>query len=436
MKRNKILWLLPWLLLLTGAAGWLRQWPITSNDGEAKAYRIELGEAVYRHAEDIALRDVDVIDAEGRPVPAMLFAADAPTAQAPVQQPLRWFALPKTPAATLDMISERDENGQLLRVQTREIRTMGEDGDSWLVDMSPLPVKADALQLQFAPQAQFSASMRVEGSDDLKNWWILHEKSAILQLQQGGARMLQTRIELAGQARYLRLTLQGAKAPLQAVIAELPAAHIEPERAWQRYQGRPDQDRLSFEFEVDGRQPFDRVDVILPGSTVARFYLESRDDPQQPWQHRAGPWMQYQLGEAARSSAEQLAPVRQRYWRLRTDRPLHDVPQLQLGWRPEVLIFVAAGKPPYRLVAGSATQRRQDAPIADVLAQMRNSYGASWRPAIAEVSGEGEIADSNALSVPRDNKRLLLWAVLIVAVLLIGGFAVSLLKVQRADEHA
>ncbi|MDO4708641.1 MAG: DUF3999 family protein [Pseudomonadota bacterium] len=437
MKPGKsLLCLLPLLLLLTGAAGWLRQWPIATIDKKAKAYRVELGEAVYRHARDIALRDVAVIDADGRPVPAMLFAADAPTAQAPGQQPLRWFALPKAPAATLDMMSERDESGQLLRIRTREVRRADADGDSWLVDMSPLPVKPEALLLQFAPEAQFSASMRVEGSDDLKSWAILHDKIAVLQLQQGDARMVQTRIALAGQARYLRLTLQGAEAVLQAVLAELPAAHVEPERAWQRYQSKPDQERLSFEFEVDGRQPFDRVDVILPGSALARFRLESRDSPQQPWQHRAGPWMQYQLGEEARSAAQQFAPLRQRYWRLIADRPLHDMPQLQLGWRPEVLIFVATGKPPYRLVAGSATQQRQDAPVADVLAQMRGNYGTQWRPAMAEVSGEGEIADSNALTVARDNKPLLLWVILIVAVLLIGGFAVSLLKAQRTDEHA
>lgn len=435
MKCGKnVLCLLPLLLLLTGAAGWLRQWPITSTDAEAKAYRIELGEAVYRHAQDIGLGDVDVVDAEGRAVPAMLFAADAPTAQAPGQQPLRWFALPPAQAATLDMISERDENGQVLSIKTREVKTIGADGDSWLVDMSPLSLKPDALLLQFSPEAQFSASMRVEGSDDLKSWWVMHEKSAILQLRQNGEQMLQTRIALEGQARYLRLTLQGAKAPLQAVLVELPAAPVEPERAWQSYQGKASQDRLSFGFEVQGRQPFDRVDVILPGSALARFRLESRDSPQQPWQHRAGPWVQYQLGADARSAAQQFAPLRQRYWRLIADSPLPDAPQLQLGWRPEVLIFIATGQPPYRLLAGSATQRRQDAPVADLLAQMRGNYGAKWQPAKAEISGEGELVDATALQAPRDKRPLLLWAILIAAVLLIGGFAVSLLKGAKPRE--
>ncbi|PJK12995.1 hypothetical protein CO614_02825 [Lysobacteraceae bacterium NML120232] len=435
MKNHKrAVVLLPLLLLLTGAAGWLRQWPIASADQAAEAYRVQLDASVYRHASDKALGDVAVIDAQERMMPAMLFAADMPTAQAPSLHALRWFTLPQVPLARLDLISERDENGRVLSIKAREIKTVGSEGDSWLVDASTLSARPDALLLQFAPEAQFSANMRVEGSNDLKTWWTWHENNAVLQLRQGDERMVQTRIALGEQARYWRLTLQGASVPLQAVWAELPTAPVEPARTWQDYQGRASADRRSFEFEAAGRQPFDRADVLLPGSTLAHFRLESRDDPTQPWQHRAGPWTQYRLGEAARSEAQGFVPVRQRYWRLVADRPIDDAPQLRLGWRPEVLIFIAAGQSPYRLVAGSATRAREDAPLADLLLKMRSEQGANWQPASAWIQGEGEVSDASALEKPRDYKRLLLWGILLLAVLLVGGFAVSLLREKKVHE--
>ena len=105
-----------------------------------------------------------------------------------------------------------------------------------------------------------------------------------------------------------------------------------------------------------------------------------------------------------------------------------------LSWLPEVLVFVASGKPPYRLVAGSAQQLRQDAPIADLLADIRGERGVGWQPASARIEGPGEMSDPAALSAPRDWKNYALWGVLLLAALVVVGFAVSLLRANAARD--
>ena len=164
------------LLLAMGAAGWLRQWPVSLSQPDAGAYRIELTEAVYRSAHDADLRDVAVIDANDQPVPAMLFAADTPAAGKAQQVGVPWFALPdaaELPSSELRVISERATDGRVLRVETRDI-TDARAPQSWLVDASALRSPVRALRLGLRTDAQVEARLRVEGSDDLMDLSLIH----------------------------------------------------------------------------------------------------------------------------------------------------------------------------------------------------------------------------------------------------------------------
>lgn len=426
--------LLPLILLAMGAAGWLRQWPVTLSQPDAGAYRIELGEAVYQNVQDAGLRDVSVVDADGQPVPAMLFDADAPTSGKAQQLSLPWFVLPSSaqlPNSQIRVISERASDGRVLRVEARETSATPRAPESWLVDASALRSPIAALRLSLAAEAQVEARLRVEGSDDLANWRLLVADAGILQVTREGRALGQTRVALPESARYLRITqTQGQPAlPLTAVAAETGAASVEVARQSRDYQPSViAADRRSFEFRANGRQPFDQADVVLPGNSAVSWRLESRDSDEAPWQLRAGPWAQYRIGDAQRSRPQLLVPMRQRQWRLVSDVAVSETPALRLWWRPEVLMFVASGKPPYRVVAGSAQHQRQDAPLDDLLAGIRADRGADWQPAIARIEGEGEAGDPAALSAPRDWKNYALWGVLLLAALLVAGFAASLLR--------
>lgn len=434
-------YLLPLLLLAIGAAGWLREWPVTLSEPDAGAYRIELTEAVYRNARDAGLRDVAVLDAEGQPAPSMLFAADAPAAGEGARIEVPWFVLPgaaQLPSGEIRVISQRASDGRVLRVETRDGTAATRAPESWLVDASALKSPIAALRLSLPADAQVEVRLRVEGSDDLANWHLIEADAAVLQLTRAGRAIAQTRVPLADSARYLRLTQVGGDTPLPltAIHAETAPARGAAASVSRDYSPAViAADRRTFEFVADGRQPFEQADVVLPGNSAVSWRLESRDSAEAAWQLRAGPWAQYRIGEAQRSRPQPLAPLRQRQWRLLADVAVAETPRLRLSWRPEVLMFVASGRPPYRLVAGSAQQRRQDAPLDALLAGIRAERSADWQPALARISGEGEAGDPAALSAARDWKNYALWGVLLLAALLVVGFAVSLLRgnARRAD---
>ncbi|MGY0505116.1 DUF3999 domain-containing protein [Luteimonas sp. e5] len=436
--RRRALCLLPLLGLTMAAAGWLRQWPLQLDDAEAGAYRLVLDEAVYRQARERNLRDVAVVDGEGRQVPAMLFAPDKPAAQPVRETALPWFPLPDAqglPSNELSLHAERADDGRVVRVEawTAPSEAPTRAPRSWLVDASALRRPFVALRLGLPPDVQVDARLQVEGSDDLVRWSLLHAASPILKVEHGGQSLRRDRIEVASQARYLRLSLLGGTGlPLASVAAEFAEEPVEA-RQWLSLAAKRGKDAHVFEFEAEGRQAFDRVDVELAGNTALRLRLESRDDPEQPWQHRIGPWTHFSLGSDRQSAAQAIAPMRQRHWRLVSDTPLDEAPMLKLGWQPEVLVFVASGTPPYRLVAGSAQQRRLDAPIDELLAQMRLRHGLQWHPGQAHLAGAGQIADARALLAMRDWKTWTLWAVLLLAVVMVIAFAGQLLRHRPRD---
>src|SRR5690606_10959644 len=79
-------------------ADYATQWPLTlGRDGEG-AYRVALDAGVYRQLQDPALRDLVVLNRDGSPVPAGLFAPEDALAKPARRIEVPWFALP-APAA-------------------------------------------------------------------------------------------------------------------------------------------------------------------------------------------------------------------------------------------------------------------------------------------------------------------------------------------------
>lgn len=446
MMRRRGMWallLLPCAALAALAEDYAWQWPLSLQDAEAGAYRVELDATVYAAARSPALRDVDVVNAEGGAVPAQLFRpGDGPEAGTR-RTPLRWFALPQPLATRPDDIAmavERDADGRVRRVETRvsgTTTTVEAAPGHWLVDASALREPVAALWLEWTRNGgDIDRRYRIEGSDDLRDWRLLQTQAPLLDLTRDGERLRQQRVPVDAQAKYLRLTPEGGTGTvyLVGIEAELRQAAMVPEPHWQSLPGRAVDERgvAHYEFELDGRFPIDRADVQLAGNSTGEWTLYSRDDPALPWIRRAGPWVSYRIGADERSAPQVLGErVRDRHWKLAGSVPVPQAPELRLGWRPEALVFVAQGTPPYRLVAGSARATRGDAPVARSLEAIRGARGPSWQPAAATLGNAQPLAGERALQPapqPRDWRAWLLWGLLLAGALLVAGFAASLLR--------
>jgi hypothetical protein len=450
MKRLAWCALVPLVALAAVRDDYARQWPLIVPNDSAGAYRVALDREVYHSAQLVSLRDVDVVNADGASVPSALFAAEQPLAQAPRYIDLPWFPLPAGKAAQaqdIAVISERDPDGSVRRVETRVSGQTSEAApttNAWLVDASHVREGIVALVVAWpAADHAIDTVYRVEGSDDLREWRVLQSQASLLDLMRDGQHLQQLRIPFDGTAKYLRLlpaTNDAAALVLTGVRAELAPTVTALPWLWESLPGheRSEQGSTYYTYKLDGRFPIERADVVRPGNSASEWTLQSRDTDDAPWQTRAGPWVAYQVGatQADRSAAQALGgAIRDRQWRLSSRVPAGGVPILRLGYRPEVIVFVAQGRGPYAVVAGSARATRAEAPVPQLIDALRARHGSDWQPASATLGAPNMLAGDAALTpapLQRDWKAWLLWSILIGGALVVAGLAVSLLRKPAA----
>ena len=451
MKKLAWLSLLPLVALAATRDDYAGQWPLALPRDDGGAYRVVLDREVYRQLQSPRLQDLVVVNAQGTPVATAVFPADAPLARSGAAVSLPWFPLPVdagTSRQDIAAISEIATDGSLRRVELRGHGTAtAATGDGgFVVDASQVRVPLAALRLAWTDTAPFDRGYRVSASDDLRQWRDVDADARLVQLQNNGQRIVEDRIALPGvQARYLRLlptTPQASGLTLTAVIAEPVGQVAAPSLQWEELQGRrvDTPQGPTFEYVLDGRFPIEAADVVSPGNSTRGWSLERRDDNQSAWQPAASPWMAYRLDSTGTSSRSPPQPLhddsRDRHWRLRARDAFDGAPPvLLLGYRPEVVVFLVEGNPPFALLAGSARASRQDAPLPQLVDALRAERGRDWQPVTAALGTREALAGDAALqpvAPPTDWKRWLLWSVLVVGALLVAGFASSLLRQPRA----
>lgn len=447
MKRFAWMALLPLAAFAGVRDDYAQQWPLALSNPDAGAYRVVLDRRVYQQLQSPVLKDLVVVNADGVAVAASLFDAEQPLAKAVSAIDVPWFALPASStsqARDIASISEIAADGTLRRVVLADTGTTTGSSNEYLIDTSRLHEPVQALQVSWtAGQAPFDRPYRVAASDDLKSWRTVQDEGHLVELQNNGARILKDRIELDSvQARYLRLVpLQKDQQALalMGVRAELAAKAAAQDWQWEEIAGQRAVDKdgtVAFAYKIEGRFPFERADVVLPGNSSNQWTLQSRDDEEAAWRPASASWMAFQLeggATASRSAPQSLDQLdRDRYWRLVSSNAVGDaVPTLRLGYRPEVVVFLAQGKAPYSLVAGSARGKRADAPLPQLVDALRAQRGQDWQPADAALGPMHALAGKAALTpapVERDWKAWLLWALLVGGALIVAGFAFSLLK--------
>lgn len=431
------------------------EWPLRLAREDGGAYRVVLSEHIYRTAQDRGLADIEVFNAAGESLPATLLGPEGASAQ---EWPLElfdipWFPLPGPQSirdADWRLRAERDAQGRVLRIDTSLAEGRAPDVvRELLLDLSQVRKPLAALQLIWSDDvAAFQSSLNLSASDDLQHWQPAGD-GFIADLRNGDERLRRNRIALGRERgyRYLRVTAATGQLPtLREVRAETAPPPPEPEWRWLSVAGemRQEGDRHHYLYRPDGRIPAQQIDVRAEGgNSVATWTVSSRDGDALPWTLRAAPWIGYQVtaGDTVERSAPQRlsAAIRDREWRVDAAPEPNTPPTLELGYRPEVLVFLAQGDGPYTIAAGSAKARRRDAPIGTLLDALQRRHGSEWKPYPAVPEPGRLVSGAAALEPPPPPRRepdwrnLLLWIVLVAGTLLVVGMALSLLR-PKPDE--
>lgn len=191
-----------------------------------------------------------------------------------------------------------------------------------------------------------------------------------------------------------------------------------------------------FSFETNG--PFRVHSIILTsqfGNQLSELIIESRSpqsngQTEQGWQRRADAVFST-LGDTRELTIKlNQSQRRDQRWRIRSNPPLAEAPQVRLAVEIEELAFLAQGEPPWRLLSGSLDSGpiRADQRIIDF---GQAEFGPAWEWPLIEAGPREMAGGSDALvppPVPLPWSRYLLWGILFAAAALVIWLAASLLK--------
>lgn len=452
MRRSLALFLALLPLVVQAGDKYAQQWQLQLSRTDAGAYRVALDASVYRAAYWPDLRDVGVLDAQGRRVASIVTPAQPPSGRMQTTT-LRWFPLPagaETTGADLSVLVRRDIGGAVVSVRGgAAARANVATSTGWLVDLGADGARMRSLVLDWGNDAEsVDLGFRLEGSNDLRDWQTLDPQVRLVQLRNQGQELRSNRIALDAPPRYLRLLpLQdGGSLSLKDVRGEWRET-VEPVNwLWLELAAipAPAASTSGFHYRLEGRYPIQRVDVAMPANSSVRWSVFSRDedvrreDTSPPaWKLRAAGWNAWRLDDAG--TAQSSPPLDLHYlitdhdWRLQPEAGTTPAtaPTLRLGYVPGSLVFLDQGTPPYVLVAGSAADDVAQDAVGPMLEALRTRHGAQWTPAPAALGAASQRAGAAAYlpaPAPRDWKTLTLWVLLVLGALVVVNFAFTLLR--------
>jgi hypothetical protein len=404
-------------------------------------------DSVYQGVTRADLGDVRVFNAEGQPVPHAFCAAPVAAAPPVTETSLLVFQLREPPGnASVGTRVELQTAGgtQIDVLEPGPGGPVAADGRTHIIDArgSGDPVRAIQFDWQ-SPDGASQVQVSIEASEDLDRWRVLVPSSTLLRATRDGQEIKRERIELPAQSYdYLRVQRTDGGPPLaiNRVTAVRIGAAQEFEPAWFTATRVASSEPGALLFDTARRAPARYARLRLPQeNSSVRVTLQSHDDPKAPWSVRwSGEVYRVVTGGQRRESPPaQFAATSDRYWRvqLAKDPQLYGATQLELGYRPARLRFLAQGSGPFTLAFGS---RRGEISAAGACDSLLADVGADAR---AKLVGAGIVGAPHSLggdkalrSLPRQTplRLIVLWSVLILGTGLLVMMALTLLKRVRS----
>lgn len=420
--------------------------------------RVAVPWALLQSAPGASIDQMAVLDAQGQVLPSA-WASAPPSASSRRELAVPLWAWPEDAskpqqdegnAVTLEL----DANGQVRRLQARRpsgrTATPQAGHARWLLDLSALrggTGRALELRLDWtAPATGQALSVRLEGSDDARDWQAIQRTQLLDLPASDGAPALQLR-HIAWPTtqplpRYLRLQFD-APVPLRTAALTLEDAQRPPlavqTLAWPAEPAR-DGEAPGWRLDLPLALHPEALQVLLPAlNQLVALRLEQRQQEGQPWQpvHRLVAWRMQRQGMEAQAPAEALTAPAARQWRLVAQGP---VPSGLAGqalnvhwhWRaPELVTLLpgdVAAQAGLRLRLGTAAPQAAASSGRLALQTLIPDYrpGAEYALPLATLGTpqrEPASTPPPAWTDPATRQRWLLWTVLGVSVVGLAGLA-------------
>lgn len=428
-------------------------------------------QAVYLNALTAGLDDVRVFDAKGAPQPFSLQRPQAETrtqrsTQDVVSFPIRSRAgLSADSGVELDIRTNAD--GRVISVRTNGDRPDAVDNDNGDGPISGLildfgaPSAAGGGQiaaLRFTPPPgvnSYNGEVWLEVSGDLKRWHTLGAADIGWLTNDNGQTLANDRLDFAPfnpeTYRYARLTWRkGDPMVFPAIQAErVSLRHDEPHRETLWIKPTAGKIGSDLAYAASIALPVDQIslrlgepNIVFP-MTLGRYVERASRAVGKKTELAFQPlvrstFYQIEQDEQTRRSGPLPIPLTQMAeWIVRPQNASATArPELGLSWQPGTIVFLAGGTPPYRLSFGRADAQPASQPLAQVapgfssdeLKGLEMAQLGEMQKMDGGTPGEtaSELADREAR-----NRRLALWGLLVVGVLVLAGMTWRLVQQMK-----
>ncbi len=413
--------------------------------GSASIYSLELPLEVNQSVTDAALRDVGVFNGDGRPVSRLIEQASDDGKQQEHVSPLPALPLLESADRRTDpnrLTLQRQGDSTQFTFDLEELLAPGDNERlvAYIVDTRQREEPVSAIDLVWGQVSPgFMGRVNIDGGNDLQEW--RNTGSAVVAyLREDQASIEQRRIVLRrGDFDFLRIRWEGL--PENWHLSQVMGVYLEGAAGVNRKfvtleSSETDKEDGGRIFSLGGAPLVDQLRVVLPEpNTVISGHVMYFSERLDRWLEAGhGSWHHIIRNDNAVMSAS-INIDRTRTSRFKiivTSGPADVDVQLEVGWRPDKLLFLAQGPPPYTLAAGNADDARREFPQQRIYGARSLAELAARNGGVAEVSlGERyELGGPERLvtSLQINWQTVLLWLGLVLGVVFVGFMAMKTIR--------
>lgn len=450
-------------------------------DGSSAIYKIMLPEDVYRHSTRKDLGDLRVFNSKEEIVPHSLQRQKHEKNQTAASLILPIFPLyegvPLEHAGGYSMRIQTDAQGTIVNIKNGKVNSSTRI-QAYIIDASKLRYPPDTFVLAWSGDTggSFTTTVSVLSSNDLNTWKPIVTKTSLAKLTYNNHKLGNFTIRLPPiKAKYYKLTWPAGRNGvfLDTLTAQFNGPKPHRNLQWKKVSVSFTQnDPIVYEYDAMASLPVEKINGVFPYKNILLdAIIKSRSDLSEKWRTRYRGLIYNMEIDGQTLSNEQInIPLTtDRYWSLETssiEGKLEQHPELQLGWIPHELYFIAQGDPPFKLAYGGVDVppapvstnpfftniKREQGNTATqpggVIAygkegiakgsslQFSHGYtGNNISVKSAEVMGRVELGGESMLRprVVLPWKRWLLWSVLLAGVGVLAWMAFNLQKQMKTD---
>lgn len=292
-------------------------------------------------------------------------------------------------------------------------------------------------------RSSFIEKIMVDVSNDLSHWRAVSVDTVIAQFGNGRAGSLTTGEIVVNEFKEkhvrIRFDSKSSYPSLhRATFLDKPARPL-PKNLWMPLEVQRG-DNGEYYFETVGNLPVERLRFKIPGgNNVMRVHVATRKNDKQPFRVR-GSGVLHKLvvnGNTIQKNEVRVHRSSDRYYRLtvsQADSVLGTrLPEIEVGWVPDNIVFVARGPAPYTLTYGHRAARSAQHPIHQLI-EIENS-NEPLKPVQATLGAPRAIGGVAKLQpiIEVPWRTWILWSVLVLSVLLLSWMAIRLAKQLKKE---